>query len=123
MIGRSNARRGARRMFTVLQNKRLNQHLAYTILDEVRYFFRTAPGHYSTAPPSSVNCSIISRGVYMMMTSATSGTAISLQVPYDVYRRFRSVIMKPQSMIYECDAIQLEVKLAIYTQVCMMYVF
>ena len=39
MIGRSNARRGARRMFTVLQNKRLNQHLAYTILDEVRYFF------------------------------------------------------------------------------------
>jgi sorting nexin-25 len=39
MIGRSNARRGARRMFTVLQNRRLNQHLAYTILDEVRYFF------------------------------------------------------------------------------------
>jgi sorting nexin-25 len=36
MIGRSNARRGARRMFAVLQNRRLNQHLAYTILDEVR---------------------------------------------------------------------------------------
>ncbi|SRR6266550_817848 len=35
MIGRSNARRGARRMFSVLQNRRLNQHLVYTILDEV----------------------------------------------------------------------------------------
>ncbi|KAH9175493.1 PhoX domain-containing protein [Lactarius sanguifluus] len=34
MIGRSNARRGARRIFAVLQNKRLNQHLLYTILDE-----------------------------------------------------------------------------------------
>jgi len=36
MIGRSNARRGARRMFAVLQNRRLNQHIAYTIVDEVR---------------------------------------------------------------------------------------
>ncbi|TFK77421.1 PhoX domain-containing protein [Pluteus cervinus] len=35
MIGRTNARRGARRMFAVLQNRRLNQHIAYTILDEV----------------------------------------------------------------------------------------
>lgn len=35
MIGRSNARRGARRMFAVLQNRRLNQHIFYTILDEV----------------------------------------------------------------------------------------
>ncbi|KAF8346965.1 PhoX domain-containing protein [Amanita rubescens] len=35
MIGRSNARRGARRMFSVLQNRRLNQHIVYTILDEV----------------------------------------------------------------------------------------
>ena len=39
MIGRSNARRGARRMFAVLQNRRLNQHIAYTIVDEVRQFF------------------------------------------------------------------------------------
>jgi sorting nexin-25 len=52
MIGRSNARRGARRMFTVLQNRRLNQHLAYTILDEVRYFFRRTTGQYSSAPSS-----------------------------------------------------------------------
>ncbi|KAF5312330.1 hypothetical protein D9619_002599 [Psilocybe cf. subviscida] len=35
MIGRSNARRGARRIFAVLQNRRLNQHIVYTILDEV----------------------------------------------------------------------------------------
>jgi len=35
MIGRSNARRGARRIFAVLQNRRLNQHIAYVILDEV----------------------------------------------------------------------------------------
>ena len=36
MIGRTNARRGARRIFAVLQNRRLNQHIAYTIIDEVR---------------------------------------------------------------------------------------
>ncbi|KAI8072691.1 PXA domain-containing protein [Gongronella butleri] len=35
MVGRQNARRGARRLFSVLQNQRLNQHLAYVILDEV----------------------------------------------------------------------------------------
>ncbi|CAE6417308.1 unnamed protein product [Rhizoctonia solani] len=35
MIGRSNARRGARRMFAVMQNRRLNQHIVYTIIDEV----------------------------------------------------------------------------------------
>nr|VWO98479.1 Glucanase (EC [Ganoderma boninense] len=35
MIGRSNARRGARRLFAVLQNRRLNQHLVYTVVDEV----------------------------------------------------------------------------------------
>ncbi|KAI0345241.1 hypothetical protein BDW22DRAFT_1354143 [Trametopsis cervina] len=35
MIGRSNARRGSRRLFAVLQNRRLNQHLMYTIVDEV----------------------------------------------------------------------------------------
>jgi len=35
MIGRSNARRGARRMFAVLQNRRLNQHVVYTVLDEI----------------------------------------------------------------------------------------
>ena len=37
MIGRSNARRGARRIFTVLQNRRLNQHIAYTVMDEVGF--------------------------------------------------------------------------------------
>ncbi|KIJ53798.1 hypothetical protein M422DRAFT_775777 [Sphaerobolus stellatus SS14] len=35
MIGRSNARRGARRIFAVLQNRRLNQHIVYTIIDEI----------------------------------------------------------------------------------------
>ncbi|KAG8875090.1 Intermediate filament protein [Tulasnella sp. 331] len=35
MIGRSNARRGAKRMFSVLQNRRLNQHIMYSILDEI----------------------------------------------------------------------------------------
>lgn len=37
MIGRSNARRGARRIFAVLQNRRLNQHIVYTMVDEVRF--------------------------------------------------------------------------------------
>jgi sorting nexin-25 len=35
MIGRSNARRGSRRIFAVLQNRRLNQHIVYTVIDEV----------------------------------------------------------------------------------------
>ncbi|EPQ60454.1 hypothetical protein GLOTRDRAFT_31340 [Gloeophyllum trabeum ATCC 11539] len=35
MIGRSNARRGARRIFAVLQNRRLNQHIIYSVVDEV----------------------------------------------------------------------------------------
>jgi sorting nexin-25 len=35
MIGRSNARRGARQIFAVLQNRRLNQHIVYTVVDEV----------------------------------------------------------------------------------------
>lgn len=34
-IGRDNARRFARRTFALLQNKRLNKHLVYTILDRV----------------------------------------------------------------------------------------
>lgn len=37
MVGRQNARKGARRLFTVLQNKRLNQDLVYTLLDEIVY--------------------------------------------------------------------------------------
>jgi len=35
VLGRSNARRGARRIFSVLQNRRLNQHIIYTVLDEI----------------------------------------------------------------------------------------
>ncbi|KAH7096141.1 PXA domain-containing protein [Auriculariales sp. MPI-PUGE-AT-0066] len=35
MIGRSNARRGARRIFNVMQNRRLNQHIVYLVIDEV----------------------------------------------------------------------------------------
>ncbi|KAK0208716.1 PhoX domain-containing protein [Desarmillaria ectypa] len=35
IMGRSNARRGARRIFAVLQNRRLNQHIAYTVVDEI----------------------------------------------------------------------------------------
>ena len=34
VVGKHNARRGADRIFTVLQNKRLNQHLIYLMLDE-----------------------------------------------------------------------------------------
>ena len=48
MIGRSNARRGARRIFAVLQNRRLNQHIVYTVVDEV--FSALFPE--SNAPPS-----------------------------------------------------------------------
>jgi sorting nexin-25 len=41
MIGRSNARRGARRLFAVLQNRRLNQHIVYTVVDEVSLLHQT----------------------------------------------------------------------------------
>ncbi|KAF9454192.1 PhoX domain-containing protein [Macrolepiota fuliginosa MF-IS2] len=48
MIGRTNARRGARRIFAVLQNRRLNQHIAYTIVDEVRTL------HNSSKPAADI---------------------------------------------------------------------
>ncbi|KAF5323375.1 hypothetical protein D9611_005598 [Ephemerocybe angulata] len=51
VIGRSNARRGARRMFAVLQNRRLNQHIAYTIVDEV--FAALFPEVANTPNPST----------------------------------------------------------------------
>ncbi|GAA5852722.1 hypothetical protein JCM8547_002603 [Rhodosporidiobolus lusitaniae] len=35
LIGRHNARQGARRLFAVLQNRRLNKHLIYSIVDEI----------------------------------------------------------------------------------------
>ncbi|RKO90423.1 PXA domain-containing protein, partial [Blyttiomyces helicus] len=35
MVGRANARRGAGRLWLVFQNRRLNQHLVYTLADEV----------------------------------------------------------------------------------------
>ncbi|KAG0263011.1 Intermediate filament protein [Actinomortierella ambigua] len=35
MVGHQNARRGARRLFAAFQNRRLNQQLVYTALDEV----------------------------------------------------------------------------------------
>ncbi|KAF9544927.1 Intermediate filament protein [Mortierella hygrophila] len=35
MVGQQNARRGARRLFAAFQNRRLNQQLVYTTLDEV----------------------------------------------------------------------------------------
>ncbi|KAF9902838.1 Intermediate filament protein [Linnemannia zychae] len=35
MVGQQNARRGARRVFAAFQNRRLNQQLVYTTLDEV----------------------------------------------------------------------------------------
>ena len=68
MIGRTNARRGARRMFAVLQNRRLNQHLAYTILDEVRVFLVTrlaiSQQHFAL---SSVARIIIPGGIFMTL--------------------------------------------------------
>ena len=66
MIGRTNARRGARRMFAVLQNRRLNQHLAYTILDEVRVFLvrQLAISHQHFAL-SSVGCLVIPGDIFM----------------------------------------------------------
>lgn len=50
MIGRSNARRGARRIFAVLQNRRLNQHIAYTIMDEVRLSYSRTAGRIAHEP-------------------------------------------------------------------------
>ncbi|GAA5874051.1 hypothetical protein JCM1840_006129 [Sporobolomyces johnsonii] len=35
LIGRHNARQGARRLFAALQNRRLNKHLIYSITDEI----------------------------------------------------------------------------------------
>jgi hypothetical protein len=53
-------------MFAVLQNRRLNQHLAYTILDEVRVFLvrQLAISHRHFAL-SSVGCLVIPGGIFM----------------------------------------------------------
>ncbi|KAG5720825.1 Structural protein MDM1 [Termitomyces sp. T112] len=53
MMGRTNARRGARRMFAVLQNRRLNQHIAYTIVDEL----------FGTLFPESATTNVSSPGL------------------------------------------------------------
>jgi len=45
MIGRTNARRGARRIFNVMQNRRLNQHIIYSVIDEVRIHLRVHAGY------------------------------------------------------------------------------
>lgn len=37
MIGRGNTRRGAKRLFAVLQHTKLNQSLVHSIIDEVRW--------------------------------------------------------------------------------------
>ncbi len=53
-------------MFAVLQNRRLNQHLAYTILDEVRLFlvrrFAISQQHFSLP---SVGRVVIPGGISM----------------------------------------------------------
>lgn len=55
-------------MFAVLQNRRLNQHLAYTILDEVRVFLVTrlaiSQQHFAL---SSVARIIIPGGIFMTL--------------------------------------------------------
>lgn len=59
MIGRSNARRGARRIFAVMQNRRLNQHLVYTIMDEVSNFDPSkSSGSGLTRPMLGIFCCI-----------------------------------------------------------------
>ncbi|KAL7333668.1 tRNA (guanine-N(7)-)-methyltransferase (tRNA(m7G46)-methyltransferase) [Mucor circinelloides] len=58
MVGRQNARKGARRLFTVLQNKRLNQDLIYTLLDEIIYALFpeiTDINSSTTTNPTSIN--------------------------------------------------------------------
>ncbi|KAI5479855.1 structural protein MDM1 [Pseudohyphozyma bogoriensis] len=53
LIGRANARQGARRLFAVLQNRRLNRHLIYSIVDAVlnAVFPELAPPVGPTLPP------------------------------------------------------------------------
>ena len=84
MIGRSNARRGARRIFAVLQNRRLNQHLAYTILDEVRSFlaWRLAIAQQHVA--MSVNCGVIPGGICMTINLMSSTAASHYTLLHDV---------------------------------------
>ena len=71
MIGRSNARRGARRLFAVLQNRRLNQHLMYTIIDEVRS--RSSAGVRITHQHVVIQCSL--SGVNVTKCINTHGMA------------------------------------------------
>lgn len=58
MIGRGNTRRGAKRLFAVLQHQKLNQSLVHAIIDEVRSRARLLPlqrrRSQSLTPPSLV---------------------------------------------------------------------
>ena len=68
MIGRSNARRGARRIFAVLQNRRLNQHLVYTIVDEVRQCHYVLLGTHSISVRRCLRRYFPSNPNYRMIT-------------------------------------------------------
>lgn len=84
MIGRTNARRGARRIFAVLQNRRLNQHIVYTIIDEV-----SSPGPYLNFCTDDILCC-------QVFTALFPESNINMETWFSVliYRLFHTTIMQ-----------------------------
>ncbi|KAG0369064.1 Intermediate filament protein [Gamsiella multidivaricata] len=74
MVGHQNARRGARRVFAAFQNRRLNQQLVYTTLDEVI----AAMWPELVLPSSSTSSSsTLPNAVSAATTSTSTATALS----------------------------------------------
>ncbi|KAF9179970.1 Intermediate filament protein [Haplosporangium sp. Z 767] len=82
MVGHQNARRGARRVFAAFQNRRLNQQLVYTTLDEViaamwPELTLTMTSSSSTSAPSM---SVPQHGSSLGGTTSTTTTNASLSM-------------------------------------------
>ncbi|KAF9565949.1 Intermediate filament protein [Mortierella alpina] len=80
MVGQQNARRGARRVFAAFQNRRLNQQLMYTTLDEViSAMWPELAGSSSIPSPAEADASLKSttghHGSSAATTSMTNTTA------------------------------------------------
>lgn len=91
-------------MFAVLQNRRLNQHLAYTILDEVRVF-HSVICHYSTAPCDIFSWSrryFLRRLLEDYLQDVYCCRLIITFVIRNMYKPW-GTIMKPLSITYEVD--------------------
>jgi hypothetical protein len=104
MIGRGNARRAARRVFGVLQDRRLNQQLVLCILDEVRLYQSANDWRlYPTGLPGSVSRSLMLYVLYdrpVSVTRRSTAYPLSLRCVSGANRHPFMVMWKQRRGIY-----------------------